>query len=92
MPEKRRGNPKWQKGVSGNPGGRPKEVVEVIALARALTPAAIERLAQIIQRGNDQAAVAAIKVAMDRGWGLAPATVKVEGEVVHHVKRIQIED
>ena len=39
-----RGRP-FAKGQSGNPGGRPKENLEVQALARVHTVAAIERLA-----------------------------------------------
>jgi hypothetical protein len=37
---------------SGNPGGRPKGVIEVITLARAQTRAAIRALADIMQHGR----------------------------------------
>lgn len=59
------------KGKSGNPGGRPKEIKDVIDLARSHTPAAIAALARIA--GDDSqppAAIVAASVALlDRGWG-----------------------
>lgn len=38
----------FQKGRSGNPGGRPKEVAEVRELARQHTPAALAALRDIL--------------------------------------------
>jgi hypothetical protein len=66
-----RGNPAWRKGVSGNPGGRPKGSAEVRELARSHTAAAIEALVSIV--GNDDsppaARVSAAQALLDRGWG-----------------------
>jgi hypothetical protein len=59
------------KGRSGNPGGRPKELRDVVDLARRHTPDAIESLARIMNSENSSpAAVVAASVALlDRGWG-----------------------
>ena len=43
----------FQKGVSGNPGGRPRQDPEVRALCEKFTPAAIATLAEIM--GNKKA-------------------------------------
>ena len=57
-------------GQSGNPGGRPKGLIEVVTLARAQTRAAIRPLADIIQDGQSEAAhIAAANALLDRGWG-----------------------
>ena len=47
-----RGKP-FSKGVSGNPGGRPRQDPEVCALCEKFTPAAIATLAEIM--GNKKA-------------------------------------
>jgi isocitrate dehydrogenase len=61
------------KGKSGNPGGRPKEVMDVVQLARKATPMAMKTLTDIA--GNDEAnpaaRVAAANALLDRGWGKA---------------------
>jgi hypothetical protein len=51
MPGKGRPFPK---GVSGNPGGRPKRDPEVRALCEKFTPDAIETLAEIMQDKDSQ--------------------------------------
>lgn len=72
---------KFEKGQSGNPGGRPKEVKEVQDLARAKSVDAIERLAKIMKDdGAPHAAqVAAANSILDRALGKPPQAVTGEG-------------
>jgi hypothetical protein len=64
-------NPNWVKGVSANPGGRPKERPEVRMLARKRTEEAVETLAAICSdpEAPHAARVAAAVALLDRGWG-----------------------
>jgi hypothetical protein len=59
------------KGVSGNPGGRPRVLGDVQELARQKSPEAIETLSNIMH--DDKAApaarVAAANALLDRGFG-----------------------
>ena len=73
------GNPRWQKGQSGNPGGRPKEVGHVKELAREYTVEAIQTLAKIMRDGKAPHAARgrASEALLDRGWGKAEATTTV---------------
>jgi hypothetical protein len=78
MTERKVGKP-FQKGQSGNPGGRPKEIVEVKELARQHTPEAIATLARIMMNAKamDAARVAAANALLDRGWGKAAQSLDV---------------
>lgn len=68
-PKRPRGRP-FPKGTSGNPGGMPKGVAEVKALARQWGPQAIETLANIMLRGSsERARIAAADALLDRGFG-----------------------
>jgi hypothetical protein len=66
----------FQKGHSGNPGGRPKVVAEVRELAREHTGKAIETLVSIMTntKGAPAARVSAANALLDRGYGKPPRT------------------
>src|SRR3954452_23772884 len=72
-----------EKGQSGNPGGRPKVIAEIQALAREHTTSAVETLVTIM---NDQKAAPASRVSaanalLDRGYGKPPQHITGEGGV-----------
>lgn len=57
------------KGKSGNPNGRPKELVEIRDLARQHTVEAINTLVNWMKSTEARASVAASQILLDRGWG-----------------------
>ena len=61
----------FQKGISGNPGGRPKVLGDVQELAREKSPEAITTLANIMRddKAPPAARVAAANALLDRGYG-----------------------
>ncbi len=65
----------FQKGKSGNPGGRQKKTPEQIALeaqCKVLTPDALTTITQIMRDGeNERNRLAAAQYVLDRGWGKA---------------------
>jgi len=65
---------RFQKGQSGNPGGRPKAEYAVQELARSKAPQAIATLAAIMEseKASDAARVAAANAILDRGYGKPP--------------------
>src|SRR5262249_9468416 len=68
MPGKGRPFPK---GISGNPGGRPKVLGDVQELARQRSPEAINTLSNIMhdEKAPSAARVAAANALLDRGYG-----------------------
>ena len=67
----------FQKGKSGNPGGRPKVVGEVQTLARQYTKEAIETIRQIMcdRKTHSSARVTAAIAILDRGYGRPSQTI-----------------
>ena len=65
-----RGRP-FQKGTSGNPGGRPRVLADVQELARERSPEAINILANVMrdEKAPPAARVAAANSLLDRGYG-----------------------
>ena len=70
----------FEKGKSGNPGGRPREVAEVRELAKNHGPAAIQRLVTLMSSDNERTAVAACEAILNRGYGRPAQSVTVAGE------------
>jgi len=70
----------FQRGQSGNPGGRPRVVGELRSLARQHAPAAIEELARLAMKAKSESVrVAAIRELFDRGYGrAAPPSAAIE--------------
>jgi len=64
-------NGKFAPGVSANPGGRPKQLKEVVELARTHTKSSIEALVEIRDDRTAQAMarVKAAELLLGRGWG-----------------------
>jgi len=67
---KRGGRGRWLPGSSPNPGGRPKVVEDIRALAREHSPVAIQTLRDIAEKGKQESArVAAAVALLDRAYG-----------------------
>ena len=62
----------FQKGTSGNPGGRPKAAHSIQELARKHAPEAIKTLADIAKKGTPGARVSAAIALLDRAYGKPP--------------------
>jgi uncharacterized protein DUF5681 len=85
-PQNRDGSGRWPKGVSGNPGGRPKGQAELSKSARKLIGEDGEALVQLwwsiandpMRRDADR--LRASELLADRGWGKAPTFEPVEGD------------
>ena len=76
----------FKKGKSGNPGGRPKVVGEVQALARELTTEAIKTLRDIIRdkKAPHSARGYAANSILDRGYGRPSQTISTNGSKKPH--------
>jgi hypothetical protein len=74
----------FKKGISGNPGGRPKKtetLLEIEALARQYAPQALDVLLKIATEGkSDSARVAAATAILDRAFGRPAQTLRAQIE------------
>src|SRR5690348_714211 len=75
-------NGRFRPGASGNPGGRPAALSDVRVLAREHTPAAVAKLAHIMEKGKSETAcIAAASALLDRGWGRPTQPVSGDDEL-----------
>ena len=91
---------KFEKGTSGNPGGRPGGLGRIREIAQQHTENAIETLVRILnsETASPSAQVAAASALLDRGYGRPEQSVKASlnqidlGEVLQRMsERVQQE-
>jgi Family of unknown function (DUF5681) len=71
---------RFQKGQSGNPGGRPKLEGEIRDLAQRHGNAALKRLVQLMGAKNERVAVAAAHAILDRACGKPAQGIHLKGD------------
>lgn len=82
----------WEKGKSGNPGGRPKDMLGLRVLARKHTVEAVRTLVQIMKSklAPEAARVSAATAILDRGYGKpAQAITGADGGPVQFEKIVR---
>ena len=90
----RQPNGRFRRGApSPNPGGRPKQLGDVTALARTHSASAIAVLAEIMGDVTEpaMARVAAARTMLDRGWGRPPASLTLTS-AAEDAERVRFEE
>jgi hypothetical protein len=70
---------KWVKGMSGNPGGRPKLEVSIRDLAQQNSMEALETLVQVMRTGKPGERLIAANAILDRAYGRPTQSVEMSG-------------
>jgi len=80
MPENRVISGQFQKGKSGNPGGRPAKKAELAVSCREMTPVILQTVQSIIMsnEAKDGDRIAASRLMLEYGFGKASQTVEVD--------------
>lgn len=81
---KKRGNSAnlkpFQKGVSGNPGGKPKQFFDVQRLARQHSPRAFQRILELVESDDERIAYMASNTVLERAYGKVQAAPDENGK------------
>jgi Family of unknown function (DUF5681) len=84
----------FQPGQSGNPGGKPKKLAELVDLARSLAPDAIKALHEIAVNGrSEKCRIVAAVALLDRGFG-KPKIVESQADrpILHRIEKIIVQE
>ena len=71
---------KWVKGMSGNPGGRPKLEVSIRDLAQRNSMEALETLVQVMRTGKPGERLIAANAILDRAYGRPSQSIEMSGD------------
>ena len=78
------GNPnpsyRFQKGQSGNPGGRKKTPPEIREMAKIAAPDAMRRAIDELKNPDAKVALRAVEIVLDRAYGKPTQPVDGDGE------------
>jgi hypothetical protein len=95
-PNRARNKGQFRPGVSGNPGGKPKAIVEVAALCRQYTVEAVATLVSIAldKKATASARVSAANAVLFRAWGDPPPWLPAikDDELMSRLLEVQCED
>jgi len=75
----------FQKGKSGNPGGRPLVCGEVRELAQSKAPRAFKRLVELMESKDQRVAMAASNAVLDRAYGKPSREERTASFAMRHV-------
>ena len=67
----------FQRGQSGNPGGRPRLPADIREAFKAKAPQALEVLTRCLQSDDDRVAMMAAQAILDRGYGRPTQSIDV---------------
>ena len=86
----------FQRGQSGNPGGRSKLPADIREAFKARAPQALEVLTRCLQSDDDRIAMMAAQAILDRGYGKPTqsidANINEDGGSVRYIAEVPIKD